>query len=238
MFRKKSPDNIFKNRVDDECRLLNNKCIQPCICDRDSEKNITKYFNSQEVYQWESNVYVSYFDKDIFPLVTPHHKQLTYVVKDMVSLRTYLKIGKVNMSYTLNELFSYIRSFRNHKFLHGNLHIDNVFLNPKTFDKRAHFFVIDYANSYVLKRHSSPSYKRTSFIGEFESKTKDTKFIYWDFLTMYVSLKVYFREYPQHLLILEEVISTYISKQKLQELLRYNESKQPEQPHMRSWVDL
>lgn len=223
MFRKKRSDNIFcSSRVDDECRLLNNKCIQACICDRDHENNITKFFNSNEVYQWESNVYVSYIDKNIFPLVSPKGKQLTYFVKDMVSLRTFLKTGKPNMSYTLNELFSYIRSFRNYKFLHGNLHIDNIFLNPKTFDMRAHFFVIDYANSYVLKRHSSPNYKRTSFIGEFEDKTRDTNFLYWDFLTLYVSLKCFFKEFPPHLLLLDNLISTYINKYKLQDLLRLN----------------
>lgn len=228
MFRKKRSDNIFSSgKVDDECRYLYNKCIQRCIYDRDSDKNIAKYFNSHDVYQWESNVYVSYVDKNIFPLVTPKDKQLTYVVKDMVSLRTYIKTGKINMSYTLNELFSYIRGFRNYKFLHGNLHIDNIFLNPKTFDKRAHFFVIDYANSYVLKRHSTPSpnYKRTSFIGEFESKTRDMNFLYWDFLTLYISLKCYFREFPQYLLLLESLITTYIKKDKLQELLRYNEQQ-------------
>lgn len=223
--QRKRNDNIFRNRVDDECTFLNNNCIQSCICNRDINNNITKYFNSAEVYKWESNVYVSFLDKDIFPLVTPKDKQLTYNVKDMVSLRTYFKnSNKLNMSYTLNELFSYIRGFRNIKFLHGNLHIDNIFLNPQVFNKRAHFFVIDYANSYVLKRHSTPNYKRTSFIGEFERKTQDTNFLYWDFLTMYVSLKDYFREFPQHLLLLENLICTYISKDNLRDLLKYREN--------------
>lgn len=239
MFRKKRSDNIFKNgRDDDECRLLNNRCIQPCICDRDSDNNITKYFNNNEVYHWESNVYVTYIDKNIFPLVTPRDKQLTYVVKDMISLRSFLKTGKPNISHTLNELFSYISSFRTHKFLHGNLHIDNIFLNAKTFDKTAHFFVIDYANSYVLKRHSSLNFKRTSFIGEFETKTQDTNFIYWDFLTVYVSLKCFFREYPSHLLLLENIITTYINKDKLRDLLKYNEPKESDGQNMRSWLDL
>jgi hypothetical protein len=222
MFKRKR--NVFSNRVDDECMFLNNKSVQACICDRDREKNIIKYFNCSDVYKWESNVYVSFIDKDIFPLVTPQDKQLTYNVKDMVSLRTYFRTNKPNMSYTLNELFSYIRGFRNFKFLHGNLHIDNIFLNPQTFNKRAHFFVIDYANSYVLKRHSSPNYKRSSFMGEFESKTQDNDFLYWDFLTMYVSLKCYFRKFPHHLLILENLISTYIDRDKLRKLLKYSET--------------
>lgn len=229
--KKKRSEHIFANtKLDDECRLLNNECIQDCIYDRDDDKNITKYFKSQDVFQWESTVYVSYLDKNIFPLVTPREKHgccssnaLIYVVKDMISLRQYLKSSswKQNMSYILNELLSYIGGFKTHKFLHGNLHIDNIFLNPKTFDKKAHFFVIDYANSYILKRHTSPIYKRTSFIGEFERKTQDSNFVYWDFLTVYVSLKCYFREFPQHLLLLENLITTYINKDKLQELLKY-----------------
>lgn len=236
MFRKKKSDNIFRNTVDDECRHLNNKCLQPCICDRDKEKNIIKFFNSDDVYKWESNVYVSYLDKNIFPLVTPKEKQLTYIVKDMVSLRTYLESGRPNMSYTLNELFSYIRTFSSYKFLHGNLHIDNIFLSPKTFGKRANFFVIDYANSYVLKRHSCPSYKRTSFIGEFESKIKHSNIIFWDFVTVYVSLKCYFKDFPQHVLLLENIVSTYVTPEKLQELLKQCESScinESEHRHMR-----
>ncbi len=210
---------LKKKTVDDECRLLNNKCIQPCIFGRDAENNITKHFNNNEVYKWESNVYTTFLEKHIFPVVTPSDDQLTYITKGMVSLRTYFKNSKVNMYYTLHELFSYIKTFSRLKFIHGNLHIDSVFLNPQTFDTKAHFFVIDYANSYLLKRKTDPNYKRTSFIGEFENETKEHSLVYWDFFTIYISLKLFFKKDYSHLATLENVISMYINQSTLQELL-------------------
>ncbi len=214
---------LFTLRHDDDaCLYLNNKCIQPCVCERDSSNNITKIFTSQDVFEWESHVYMSLVDSNLFPPVSPlPDKRLTYMIGDMVSLRTYIKTTKHRMSLVLNELFSYICTFKEHKFLHGNLHIDNVYVNPKSFDNTPHFFVIDYANSYVLKyRHSTPQYKRTSFMGEYDTKLQDPNFVFWDFLTMYSSLKLHFKGDHKNLRVLENVICTFVKEDKLISLLK------------------
>jgi hypothetical protein len=228
MFRKRrhSTDNIFKSRVDDECRLLNNQCSQLCICGRDDSKNIYKLCTSPAVFEWEVAVYLDLLESNLLPFIQTKGRLITYMTKNLVSIRSFLKQNNTNVSFFLHELCSYVNSFRSHRFLHGNLHVDNIFVHPIKFKDAPRFFVIDYANSYILKkRNSYPQYHRTSFIGEFDAKMELASFLDWDFITLYIALKQVFYQQPQTLVLIDSVFRSYVKKDSLQQGLRYYQSK-------------
>ena len=123
------------------------------------------------------------------------------------------------MNLFLNELFSFVNLFRKYHFVHGNLSIDNVFLDKLLFETDVKFVVLDYSNSFLQKKpDQQPLYKRSSFVGVLDvNKDKSSK--YWDFFTMYVSLKLYFQNIKQTVEYLEELILNYIPSDTLDELL-------------------
>jgi hypothetical protein len=118
------------------------------------------------------------------------------------------------------ELFGFVASFKHYKFVHGNLHMDNIFVNAKTFDDVPRFYVIDLANAYIIrKRHTYPPYKRTSYFGEYEKKEYDCNFMYWDIFTMYASLKKYFMIDRRYVDRLEKLKLSYIPQDVLEQLM-------------------
>jgi hypothetical protein len=206
--------------TDTECNYLNNKCIQPCICKKDSTNNIFKVCNSQNVFEWEAHIYLSFLDSELFPQVSASNQKIMYLTSGMVSLRTYLNTKPKYSSFVLNELFSFVKSFKSHCFLHGNLHIDNVFLFPGTFKSSPRFFVIDYANSYNLNDVTSkPKYKRTSYIGEFENKIRKNHLMVWDYVTMFLSLKIFYKNELRKVLFVEKLVTSYVPRAELDSLL-------------------
>lgn len=208
-----------KTSIDNECQYINNSCIQACICEKLNGDIIRKYQN-RSLFLWETELYKRFLDYNIFPCISATKDTITYKVKGMVSLRIYLNnLTNKNTTLFLNELFSFIKTFKKVGFVHGNLNIDNIFISQQS---KLHFFVIDYTNSYNLKRQSMPSYSRTSFIGEYEDKTlKCNQWLYWDILTVYISIKQYYKEQNKKTRILEYVVETFISRNNLSSLFDY-----------------
>lgn len=204
------------------CEKINNKCIQQCTCKiltKDSN-NIVRYFENYDLYEWEVQVYLKLIDSKIIPFITCDHYALCYVLDGYVSLRTFLdkkeNHNSDKMSLILNELYSFINTFKKYNFVHGNLHIDNIFVkkisnelgeNRLTYD----FKVIDLVNSYIIdKKKYKKNYIKTSFLAEYEKKEELFFLKYWDFFTIYISLKVFLKNKPDYLYKLQDIVESYI----------------------------
>jgi len=189
---------------DNECELICKFSLNKCIFYRDSKNNIIKKFVNTFMYDNEINIYLYLLDKKITLLSTPGKLSLCYNIKDEISLHSYLDNYKPNITFLLNELFCFINKFKSYKFVHGNLHLHNIFLNPKTFLQKGNFYVIDFSNSYIIQKNY----------------TKNKLFVYnWDFFSLYISLKNFFKNDIKNLIYLENLIVNYINPSDLRSLL-------------------
>lgn len=237
---KSSQENIFKTiskKVDNECIELSGLCFQDCTFMKNSIGNITKHCNTEDMYNWETIVYLYLLDKQISPLMNSgYNNEITYNTNDKVSLYTYLKSKSNrrmgNLKIVINELFGFISKFREYHFLHGNLHVHNIFVNPKKFPSSERFYVIDFSNSFLLDEESVvgtnvPNYQRSSYFGEMDKKITSIFFEYWDMFTLYVSLKLVLKDDLHQIHYLETVMRNYIKCEDIlqrftEEFLMYN----------------
>ncbi len=186
-------ENIFRSiKQDIDCINLQKLCFQKCIYDKDDEKKIFKHFsnNNTQVLEWENVVYLYLLDKNITAPVTIRNNHIQYDTSNKISVYEYLTSKKkYNTKLLLNELFGFISKFREFNYLHGNLHIYNIFVNKDTLK----FCVIDFSNSFLIDKITTPTltpkYQRTSYLGEMDIKITSIFFEYWDFFTLYISLK-------------------------------------------------
>jgi hypothetical protein len=206
MFKKEIINNNGLNIFikDKECELIHKFSLNKSIFYRDSQNNIIKTFVNNFMYKNEIDIYLYLLDKNITLLSTPNKLSLCYNIKDEISLHSYLDNYKSNITFLLNELFCFINRFKSYKFVHGNLHLHNIFLNPKTFVQKGKFYVIDFSNSYIIQKNY----------------TKDKLFVYnWDFFSLYISLKNFFKNDIKNLIYLENLILNYINPSDLRSLL-------------------
>lgn len=217
----------FKKDKDPECVLLNKYCLQKCYCERDVNGNITKYFIDKDIFSWEMEIYSNLLNKKIIPDIKVEGEScLTYNVSDKISMYNYLIQNKSYTKVILNELYSFVKKFNRYNFLHGNLHLHNIFVNPDEFLSKGKIYIIDFSNSYLFKTNrkgvtSYPRYNRTSFMGEYDKKINNEFFIYWDFFTLYISLKMFFKADLEHLVYLENLIQNYMSETMIEKFLSY-----------------
>lgn len=210
----KSWDSIKSN--DSECMYLNKYCLQNCYCEKDNANNISKYFIDKEIFNWEIEVYTKLLNKKItLEIEINADKYLTYIISDKVSIYNFLLKNKTYTKFVLNELYSFVKKFNTYNFLHGNLHLHNIYIDPDKFLSKGRFYIIDFSNSYIFKTNrkgvtSCPRYSRTSFIGEYDKKLSQEFYIYWDFFTLYVSLKMFLKNDLENLVYLEHLIQNYI----------------------------
>jgi len=229
--KRRSVENIFKSSDsvssdNSECILLNKYCLQQCYCERDVNMNINKYFIDKNIYNWEIKVYSDIIDKKIAPKIIIESDKITYETCNKISVYNFLLQNKKYTKVVLNELYSFVKKFNKYNFLHGNLHLHNIFVNPDEFLSKGRFYVIDFSNSYLFKTNrkrvtSRPLYDRTSFIGEYNKKTNDEFFIYWDFFTLYVSLKMFLKNDFEHLVYLENLVQNYMTEETIRKFISY-----------------
>lgn len=239
--KKRFKDNItiilmlFENKKDiiNECELINRKCLQRCECYLTDNNDIIKYCDEIDIFKWESDIYLSFIDDKIFPnMDVGENNTIIYKVNGLVSLRSFLidmtkqnLFGKnlnVNVNVLLNELFSYIKNIKRCGLIHGNLHVDNLFVKKTDIVNKYIFFTIDYTNSYNKKHtYPEPRYSRTSFIGEYDDKIH---FDYWDFFTLYISLKYFFlnnKYNSKYITLLEELLNETINEKTRHSYIEY-----------------
>jgi hypothetical protein len=241
MFRSNNKKyNPFKSKVVDiECKNINKYC-NDCIFEKDENKNIVKCFLNKDIYEWEVMTYLSLMDKSFIPSMEVCDLSIVYSTRDMVSLYNYLKKNKgKNIKMLLNELYGFIKYLMKFNFIHGNLHIHNIFINQKTFNDDPKFYLIDLSNSYKFKNiyeypyveeihftlNSTRNYWRTSFIGEYANKNDDKNLLYWDLFTLYISLKMYLKNDIGNLIYLENITRNYIKEEQLINLINDYQGK-------------
>lgn len=203
--------NIFKTFTkisDKHCKFLVDLSYQKCIYDRDNSNNIIKVCDSRDIIEWETIVYLYLMDNKITPLISISNMTIEYNTNDKISLYQYITQNKKHLKLILNELLSFISKFRQHSFLHGNLHIHNIVVDVKKFPGL--FYVIDLGNSFLHLSKFQPSYKRSSFLGEMHSKNDSILFEYWDFFTLYISLKPILDSH--YFFYFENLIRSYIKE--------------------------
>lgn len=220
-----SEDNIFKqisHRCDKESYMINCQCSQDCYCDKRGDNIVRLCFNPN-IYLHESFIYLSLLLKDckITSLMSIVNNEITYHVKNFISLRNYLCKHIDNTTLIINELFMFINSFKNYDFIHGNLHIDNIFVDElKSSNTKIIFCVVDLCNSYFTNElNKIKNYKRTSFLGEYDFKKNILYF--WDFCSLFISLSIFFNDFQKskHKNYIEYVrltIISYIGQQKFE----------------------
>ena len=175
--QERKEENIFKQDIiDAECKFLNKQNFSKYFYNKDQNNNIIKYYKNQFDLECELVVYTYLLNKRITnPICQVKHKHLCYITNDKISLYTCLtnqEKFKVNIPFILNELFSFVNTFKKYNFLHGNLNLHNIFIDAKNLK----FSVIDLTNAFILEE----MYNDKAIIEFFE---------YWDFFSLYKSLK-------------------------------------------------
>ena len=231
--------NIFRDsfKYDRDCYFVNLQCNQDCYCDKDTNNNIRRIFFDTQIFKYEVYIYLSLLKNNIniTPLISNQNNDIIYITKDLVSLRTFLIKNPKHVTLIINEVFAFVNTFSKYNFIHGNLHIDNIYIDTKNKYK---FYVIDLCNSYYnTNSNNIDSYKYSSNNGDFNFKRKsyidlnnNTKehekfkleyLNYWDFLCLFFSLNLYFEKSKDHLNYIKLAIQNYMNKEKVDEILYY-----------------
>jgi len=228
MFKKNNDENIFKSlstKLDKECQYINLQCNQNCFCKKDiTTNNIKRIALDPLISYHESNVYLNLLsnNSNITTLMSISHDEITYETKRLISLRTFLKNNVDYTTYIINELFAFINTFKKYNFIHGNLHIDNIYIKINKDNKHSfNFFIIDLCNSYFINNDFC-HYKRTSFLNEYDSK-KNLLF-YWDFCSIWSSLSLFYENKNKIIQYIKSTIVNYIGKDAFENFLsQYND---------------
>lgn len=241
---------MLKNKrfsCNDSLNYFNKKFTKELVCIIDNKNNFIKVTKEKKILDWEKFIYnkLKEFKKNFVPDTIFNDKDCIYKLHNLVSLRCFITNNKNHFSFIINEIFSYTYSFYySYSFVHGNLHIDNIFIDPLTFFKKPCFFFIDLSNSYIINcRHSMPEYKRSSFLFEYDLKTYDSNFIYWDIFTLFLSLKTFINSSKftknsdkyinilynsTHMFVkkelLDKMIDTYVDEENIELLYNYIEN--------------
>ena len=144
-------NNIFKQDIiDPECCLLN-KCLgtRNSFYEKEST-SIVKYYKDEHnfateiiLHQYLSNKKITTdFDIDL------KNKKLRYILNGKISLYNYLETCNHDglLRVLSNELFAFVNNFKKHDLVHGNLHIGNIFINPK----KLTLCIIDFTHAYLV----------------------------------------------------------------------------------------
>lgn len=145
-------NNIFKQDIiDPECCLLN-KCLGTRNSFYEKETtSIVKYYKDEHnfateiiLHQYLSNKKITTdFDIDL------KNKKVSYILDGKISLYNYLETCNKSeglLLVLLNELFAFVNNFKKHDLVHGNLHIGNIFINPK----KLTLCIIDFTHAYLV----------------------------------------------------------------------------------------
>lgn len=151
-------NNIFKQDIiDPECCLLNKwKRTFGTHFYEKASTSIVKYYQDENNFATEIILHQYLSNKKIttdfkFNL---ENKQLSYILDDKISLYNYLETCNESdglLRVLLNELFAFVNKFKKYNFVHGNLHIANIFVNPKTLK----LYTIDFTHSCFLSKQDT-----------------------------------------------------------------------------------
>lgn len=104
---------------------------------------LIKHFEHKTLFEWEAYIY-SRISKIVPDLCDLGDREMTYDLTNLTSIRKILRENDNDFENLCNNLFLFIDSFKKYSFIHGNLKIDNIFI-----DKNGNFSVIDFTHSNV-----------------------------------------------------------------------------------------
>lgn len=182
---------------DPECNVLSKRSPDTFV--RDSMNNLVRISDDISSLQQEMLLYIKLCDKHLFPKIEYINKTMIYKTQSMMSLHSFLNKHKINITL-LHDLFSFVNTFRKYKFVHGDLSLHKIYIDPsKTLNK---FVVIDLSTSFLVT-----------------DKT-ETDWQYIDFFKIYIELKQHLRKTVENIHQLERLITTYIPEATLDLLLK------------------
>lgn len=189
---------------------LNDICLELSFYILNDKNNLIKYFIHDDVLEWEYRIYLNILELSVLASYDNH--RLIYHISDKIPVcKCILDTQNYNTKLLLNELFSFVNSFKEFNFTHGNLHINNIFMDKNK------FYIIDFSSSYINKRSLNfnriANYKRESFLRENDEKFKNKYLNYWDHYTLYVSVNEILNDKCKS--YLECLILNYIPEKKL-----------------------
>jgi tRNA A-37 threonylcarbamoyl transferase component Bud32 len=163
---------------------------------RDEFQNISKYAPDSQSYNKEIKIYLELLDKNIFANMNANNNIITYMVNDMMSLRSFLDSlslheRKARCCIILNELFSFVNTLHTYQFVHGNLTIDNIFVEKTQSPSK--FYLVDLGYSKTPSTVPSLEFER--------------QYLY-DFMSLHISLQTYFDD-ASELQYLDNIVSMY-----------------------------
>lgn len=232
-FKLKENKNIFKDsfKYDRDCYFLNLQCDQDCYCDKDINNDIRRIFFDNTIFKHEVYIYLSLLKNNIniTPLLSNHNNDIIYITNNLISLRTFLIKNPNHLHLIINEIFAFVNTFKKYNFIHGNLHIDNIYIDVKN---TYQFFVIDLCNSYYMGQDSNYgdsniNFKRKSFIDINNNKLEQDTFKknyshYWDFVCLFFSLNLYFENSEDSLNYIKDALTNYMNKDKVNDIIYYS----------------
>ncbi len=197
---------------------LNNYLLQDCEYIEESEPRFLIKKGNENVIRWEWDVY-NYLIENTklihYRLLDKiNNKMLIYRIDyKKISLNDFLnkhRKSKYNV-IILNELFSFINTFYASNFIHGNLHLYNIYVDEFSFFRNFRFYVIDFTNSYLLSEEANNSghYFKKCFCLKITSNNFKELAKYIDFISIYTSLKNKFRGNSNKITELKELFLYY-----------------------------
>lgn len=184
----------------------NNVHLSECVID--SNGNICKRYIEEGSFWWESTVYLSLVDHDIFPLMTAGDMKVTYYVEGLLPLRLFLKENSDRYMIILYELFQFVKGLMKLQFIHGNLHIDNIYVGMHK--GRYDFRLVDLSNAYIPDHEPKSPFYRSSFLGEFDGKDNHAFFRFWDFFTLVTSLRCEYANDSTKTIVINKILSLVV----------------------------
>jgi hypothetical protein len=123
---------------------------------------LTKHFEHVSLFEWEAYIYSRI--SNIVPNISDiNDKEWTYNLSGLKNLR-YLLRSEDNNSFCYDNLFKFVDSFKEHCFIHGNLKIDNIFM-----DNYNQFYVIDFTHSIITDSNLKSINQYTDFYSIYNS---------------------------------------------------------------------
>ncbi len=175
--------NIFKNKHENTIDDVNLYSTHNTIFVK-TQNGIKRVYSDISVMNWEMYVYFYLDDRcpDIIPNIdiSDKDKSITYCTINTIPLKKFLDKNIKKYSCILNELVSFVNTFKKYKFVHGNLHISNILVDT-TNEKFYKFYIIDLSNSYIPD-FENPNQRRSSFVN------KNIPLEFCDMTTLYHSI--------------------------------------------------
>lgn len=171
----------------------------------DSDKNITKHVPNNNYFNWECEIYKYLLKNQKFPIalpMTPSKNCFIYQTNKLKPLCELLLLKNRNL--ILNELFSFVFNLRYSNFVHGNLHIYNIFYDTNS----NQFYILNLTDSNEL--HSNELYSPKFNQQRYSRLVEKYDISFCDLLTVYSSLKKFFKNDTVTINYLTERINVFI----------------------------